>query len=52
MEESVEASMVDKEIRGGARSRREVVIVVMMGRRGKKREAATTLECAPFFHNE
>lgn len=53
MEESVEASMVDREMRGGARSGREVVVVVvvMMGRRGKRREAATTSECARFFHN-
>jgi len=45
MEESVEASMVDREMRGGARSGREVVVVV------KRREAATTSECARFFHN-
>lgn len=38
IEESVEVSMVDREMSGGARSGRIVVVVVMIGSRGKKRE--------------
>ena len=49
MEESVEASMVDREMRGGARSGREVVVVVMMEKKGRAGRGALigALEACP-----